>query len=120
MVMVRFVVKEGNNNAVIVYAEPTKITLTVHAMSIESIIIIKNFGIQLRIKYFFGADKNRFLETDKINGIFIHEYIMGSEVRYSVAFLIKDQAEILLLFKHLYPGSYDSLRKVCRQCKQNL
>lgn len=86
----------------------------------ESIIIIKNFGIQLRIKYFFGAEKNRFLETDTINGIFIHEYIFGSEVKYSVAFLVKGQTEILLLFKHLYPGSFDILRRVCFQCKLNL
>ncbi|KAJ1399188.1 hypothetical protein B484DRAFT_406399 [Ochromonadaceae sp. CCMP2298] len=46
----------------------------------ESIIIIKNFGIQLRVKYLFGAEKTSFLDNDRIESVFIHEYVYGSQV----------------------------------------
>mmetsp|Transcript_15323 Transcript_15323/g.25586 ORF Transcript_15323/g.25586 Transcript_15323/m.25586 type:complete len:165 (+) Transcript_15323:96-590(+) len=85
----------------------------------ESIIIIKNFGIQLRIRYLLGAENTQFLDTDRIEGIFIHEYFYGSEVHYSLAFIVAGQERLSLLFKHLYPG-FSTLKRVYNSCQQNL
>lgn len=73
----------------------------------------------MRAKYLFGAEKTEFLDKDRIEGILIHEYFYGSQVNYSLAFLVKEHARMSLLFKHLYPG-FDKLRDVYWACKKDL
>lgn len=82
-----------------------------YAVKEESIIIIRDFGVQLRIIYLFGSEKTKFLDADRIEGVFIHEYIYGSQCSYCLAFFVKGQETLSLLFKHLYPG-FDELRTV--------
>ena len=84
----------------------------------ESIIIIKNFGIQLRARYLFGDEKTEFFDNDRISSVFIHEYFYGSQVRYSLAFIVSGQERMSLLFKHIYPG-FENLKRVYHTCKQN-
>jgi hypothetical protein len=67
----------------------------------------------------FGSEKTDFLDTDRIDGVLIHEYVHGSQVNYSLAFLVKGQKNMSLLFKHLYPG-FEKLREVYWACKNNL
>jgi hypothetical protein len=90
-----------------------------HTLFLESIIIIRNFGIQLRVKYIFGVEKTKFLDTDRIDSVFIHEFVYGSQIRYSLAFLVKGHDKLSLLFKHLYPG-FDNMKRVYDVAKQNL
>lgn len=86
---------------------------------LESIIVIKNFGIQLRVKYLLGSELSKFLDKDRVDGILLHEYIYGSQIRYSIAFLVKGQDRMSLLFKNLYPG-FDGLKRVYKNCQQSL
>lgn len=83
---------------------------------VESITIIKNFGVQLRVRYLFGNEKVEFFDNDRINNVFVHEYFYGSQVRYSLAFIIKGQERMSLLFKHVYPG-FDKMKRVYGACK---
>lgn len=82
----------------------------------ESILIIQDFGIQLRILYLTGVEQKLFLSNDKVEGFFIHEYVIGSQVKFSLAFLVKGEQRLRLVFKHLYPG-FDSLRRVYSACQ---
>ena len=74
----------------------------------------------MHVKYLFNADRHYFLETDKIDGMFIHEYILGSEIKYCLAFIVKGNNKLCLFCKHLYPLSLHILKKIYRKCKQNL
>lgn len=86
---------------------------------LESLIIIKNFGVQLRTKYMFGSEKTEFLDADRIDNLLIHEFIYGSQVNYSLAFIVKGEERMALMFKHLNPG-FDHLWEVYWTCKSNL
>mmetsp|Transcript_1520 Transcript_1520/g.1661 ORF Transcript_1520/g.1661 Transcript_1520/m.1661 type:complete len:158 (+) Transcript_1520:419-892(+) len=81
----------------------------------ESVLIIKDFGIQLRIKYRSGGEETKFLDKDKITGLIVHECIVGSSVRYELAFLMRGESKLSLSFKHLYPGLND-LTRVYKAC----
>lgn len=104
----------------------------------ESVLIIKDFGIQLRVLYRSGNEETKvrgvtisalsgipvlliyliwiqFLDKDKIVGVIVHETIVGSRIRYELAFLMRDEAKLSLSFTYLYPGLAD-LRKVYKAC----
>lgn len=106
----------------------------------ESILIIKDFGIQLRILYRSGSEETKvvaqsqilifatmqivhplitisiqFLDKDKITGVIVHEVIVGSIIRYELAFTLRDEAKLSLSFTHLYPG-LDDLKRVYKAC----
>ena len=57
----------------------------------------------------------QFLDKDKISGVIVHESIVGSSVRYRLAFLMRDEAKLSLSFTHLYPGLPD-LQRVYKAC----
>lgn len=57
----------------------------------------------------------QFLDKDKIVGVIVHETIVGSRIRYELAFLMRDEAKLSLSFTYLYPGLAD-LRKVYKAC----
>lgn len=77
----------------------------------ESILIIRDFGIQLRSKYASGTEFTKFLYCDKINQVFIHESIVGSKVMYQLAFRIHGENKLSLCFRYVYPG-LNALQKV--------
>ena len=99
----------------------------------ESVLIIRDFGIQLQAKYVSGAEETTFLDKDRISGVIIHEYIRGASVRYGLAFLMRgDDAggadhtehqsachapQMPLSFGHVYPG-LDNLTRVYRACAE--
>jgi GPI-GlcNAc transferase complex, PIG-H component len=70
----------------------------------ESILIVRDFGIQLQLRYRTGTERSKFLDKDKIEGVIVHECIRGSSVHYQLAFLMKDETKLSLSFQHLYPG----------------
>ena len=90
------------------------------SVSEESVLILRDFGIQLRMKYANGSESTRFLERDKIASFFIHEAIVGSRVTYQLAFMLHGENKLALAFKDVYPGLhslqtvYMSLKKLYR------
>lgn len=85
----------------------------------ESVMIIKDFGIQLKKSYRFKKDYIQFLGRGKIESIFVHEYIRGSSVRYCLAYLLHNENRLLLSFKDVYPG-LPALHTVFRSCTDAL
>lgn len=70
----------------------------------ESILVIKDFGVQLRRKYASGSEYTEFLERNKINKVFIHECIKRSSICYQLAFLLHGENRLSLSFNYVYPG----------------
>ena len=85
----------------------------------ESITVITNFGLQQKLKYLTGVERMTFVEVDKLDRYFIHEYIYGSEVKFSLAILLLGEKRLLLAFKHLYPG-FQNLQHVYGYLKHSL
>jgi hypothetical protein len=70
----------------------------------ESVLVIKDFGVQLRRKYASGSEYSEFLERDKISKVFIHECIKRSSICYQLAFLLHGENRLSLSFNYIYPG----------------
>eukprot|EP01039_Chlorochromonas_danica_P004602 gene4602-5044_t len=81
----------------------------------ESVTIIHDIGIQLRIAYPFCAEKLVFFDKDRLEGVFIHEFIQGSTVQACLAFLLEGEERLILAFDNCYPG-YQALQTVYRNC----
>ena len=86
-------------------------------VSEESVLILRDFGIQLRMKYANGSESTEFLDRDKIASFFIHEAIVGSKVKYQLAFMLHGENKLALAFKHVYPG-LNSLQTVYMSLKK--
>ena len=81
----------------------------------ESVLVIKDFGIQLKKKYASGLEESKFLERSKIEGIVIHEFINGSMVSFSLGFLVTESNSLILSFRHVYPG-LEFIKRVYLKC----
>ena len=77
----------------------------------ERITIIAGLGVELKTYYSLGMCKTRFLGDGSIQAILVHEAIRGSQVHYSLAFVVLAEKRLVLCFRHVYPG-LASLRTV--------
>ena len=81
----------------------------------ESVLVIKDFGVQLRIKYASGLEEIKFLERAKIEGVIIHEFIKGSAVCFALAFMVYESTLLVVAFKNIYPG-LDFIKRIYLKC----
>ena len=71
----------------------------------ESVLVIKDFGVQLRVKYALGFEEIKFLERAKIEDVVIHEFIQGMQL-----------LKILVFFIPASITFYNYPRSVCLLC----
>ena len=81
----------------------------------ESVLLIKDFGVQIRQKYASGFEEIKFLERANVEEVIIHEFIQGSSVGFSLAFKVQDSNLLVLTFKNVYPG-LDFIKRVYLKC----
>jgi GPI-GlcNAc transferase complex, PIG-H component len=81
----------------------------------ESVLVIKDFGVQWRMKYASGLEEIKFLERAKIERILIHEFIHGSSVCFALGFLVCESNLLVLAFKDVYPG-LEFIKRVYLKC----
>lgn len=116
--MIAFAAYSGSRTGLFLIIFTSICLLTRRSFSIveESITVIKKFGIQLKIKYKCGIETKKFIEAEKLERVFIHEYIYRSQVKFSLAVIISGEKRLHLVFKHLYPG-FNNLRLVYMNCE---
>ncbi len=83
----------------------------------ESLQIIDRFGVQVRVKYLSGREKTKFIEKDRIESIFLHEYIRSFEVHFSIAIMVRNEKKMVLIYKDAYTG-YIFLKRVLNACNE--
>ncbi len=83
----------------------------------ESIQIIDRFGVQIRVKNLNGREKTKFIEKDKIESIFLHEYVQTFEVHFAIAIMVRGEKKMVTVFKDAYPG-YQFLKRVLAACNE--
>lgn len=87
----------------------------------ESMLIIKDFGVQLTKVYSTGHKEVSFIEREAIQAIFIHEYFDLTEVHFAFALKLTHNHEkdlkLILAFRHVRPG-LEALRHCYIRCCQ--
>jgi hypothetical protein len=59
---------------------------------VESVLLVRDLGAQVRVRFWAGSESTAFMPKDMVEGVFIHEYIAGSRVHFSLAFILKGPA----------------------------
>ena len=83
----------------------------------ESVLVIKDFGVQVKKKYASGLEEIKFLERARIEGIIIHEFIQGSSISFSLGFIVSEYNYLILSFKNVYPG-LEFIKRVYLKCME--
>lgn len=66
---------------------------------IESILSMRDVGIQVRTTYYSGRSVSRFIDRRKIEDIIINEGITMWQIKSYMAILVKDQDRMVVVFE---------------------
>lgn len=70
---------------------------------VESVTIIRNFGVQLRQVRFSGSESVRFLDKDSIQQVIINDGVLWYGAIYYLAFVVRGHDRLTLAYTHLRP-----------------
>ncbi|KAI9276797.1 GPI-GlcNAc transferase complex, PIG-H component-domain-containing protein [Phascolomyces articulosus] len=74
-----------------------------HTVKEESILAIREIGIQVRTVYWGGRSVSKFIDQHKIDDIIINEGITMWQIKSYMAILVKNQDRMVVVFEHLLP-----------------
>ena len=73
----------------------------------ESLLVLRTLGVQTSTSSstYLSSSTTRFIPTSQIQDIFIHEAFKGFEVRYYLAIVVENEAEVVVVFPvcHSFP-----------------
>ncbi|KAI8642653.1 GPI-GlcNAc transferase complex, PIG-H component-domain-containing protein [Parasitella parasitica] len=69
----------------------------------ESILSIRDVGIQVKTTYWGGSSVSRFINRDKIDDVIINEGINFWQIKSYMAILVKNEDKMVVVFEHLLP-----------------
>ena len=69
----------------------------------ESLLVIRELGVQLVTRYRSGRERHRFLEHAEIMDVVINEGITFQRVVFYMAFVVRDADRLVLAFETLQP-----------------
>ncbi|CAO3621037.1 unnamed protein product [Mucor hiemalis] len=69
----------------------------------ESILAIRDVGIQIKTSYWGGASVSRFINRNKIQDIIINEAISFWQIKSYMAILVKDEDKMVVAFENTLP-----------------
>ncbi|KAK4511311.1 uncharacterized protein ATC70_012526 [Mucor velutinosus] len=69
----------------------------------ESILAIRDVGIQVKTTYWGGSSVSRFINRNKIDDVIINEGISFWQIKSYMAILVKDEDKMVVVFEHLLP-----------------
>ncbi|KAI9479493.1 GPI-GlcNAc transferase complex, PIG-H component-domain-containing protein [Zychaea mexicana] len=81
--------------------------LKTHTVKQESILAIKDIGIQVRTVYWGGRSVSKFIDQHKIDDIIINEGITMWQIKSYMAILIKNQERMVVVFEVFVFGYND-------------
>ncbi|KAI7867387.1 GPI-GlcNAc transferase complex, PIG-H component-domain-containing protein [Spinellus fusiger] len=77
----------------------------------ESLLVMRDIGVQVKAVYWGGSTVSRFITRCKIEDVIINEGITMWQVKSYIAILVKDQ-DMVVVFQHLLPSLYPVLLDV--------
>jgi hypothetical protein len=69
----------------------------------ESVLAIRDIGVQVKTIYANGAEKSQFIEQSKLADILIHEGISFQVILYYMTLLVKNEKKTVVVFEHTLP-----------------
>jgi len=69
----------------------------------ESLLVIRDIGIETKTKYYSGRVKNRFIDKSKITAIIINEGFRFHSVISYMAFIVENKSKMVLAFESFFP-----------------
>jgi len=69
--------------------------------------VIRSLGVQISTtsgSLLGGGRKTRFIPTQKVRDVFIHEGFWGMEVRFYLAVVVEGEGEVVVVFPKLLPN----------------
>ncbi|KAI9756005.1 MAG: hypothetical protein M4579_004050 [Chaenotheca gracillima] len=72
----------------------------------ESLLVLRGLGIQTSTtaSTYLSTSSTRFIPTNLIQDMFIHEAFRGFEVRFYLTAVVQDEKEVVVVFPNLLPG----------------
>ncbi|CAI2165762.1 24_t:CDS:2 [Funneliformis geosporum] len=69
----------------------------------ESILSVRDVGIQVKTIYMNGRSVSRFIDKSKISDVIINEGINMLQVKFYMAIIVEGQDRMVVVFEHLLP-----------------
>lgn len=66
---------------------------------VESILAIRDVGIQVKTTYWGGSSVSRFINRNKIDDVIINEGISFWQIKSYMAILVKDEDKMVVVFE---------------------
>ena len=66
---------------------------------LESFLVIRDLGVQIRTKYIFGRTRTKFIDASLIGDIFINEGLHLEQVLYYLAILVRGKTDLEIIFE---------------------
>ncbi|KAI8374615.1 GPI-GlcNAc transferase complex, PIG-H component-domain-containing protein [Radiomyces spectabilis] len=86
----------------------------------ESILAMRDIGIQVKTTYWGGSSVSRFVNRLKIEDVVLNEGITMWQIKSYMALLVKDQEKMTVVFEHLLPKLQPILLDVYRGVRQTI
>ncbi|ORZ26647.1 GPI-GlcNAc transferase complex, PIG-H component-domain-containing protein [Lobosporangium transversale] len=69
----------------------------------ETILVIRDVGVQVKTVYLGGRSSSRFIDRSKITDIIINEAITMMHIRVYMAIIVEGEDRMVVVFQHLLP-----------------
>ncbi|ORZ25298.1 GPI-GlcNAc transferase complex, PIG-H component-domain-containing protein [Absidia repens] len=86
----------------------------------ESLLVMRDIGVQVKTTYWSGRTESRFINRLKIENVVINEGITLWQIKPYIAILLKDQDKMLIVFENLLPPLHPALLTTYRGTRQLL
>ncbi|KAF9430249.1 hypothetical protein BGZ76_000904 [Entomortierella beljakovae] len=70
---------------------------------VETILVIRDVGVQVKTVYLGGRSSSRFIDRSKITDIIINEAITMMHIRVYMAIIVEGEDKMVVVFQHLLP-----------------
>ncbi|KAG0366637.1 GPI-GlcNAc transferase complex, PIG-H component-domain-containing protein [Gamsiella multidivaricata] len=89
--------------AVVTLLIVSRIVVKLFMVTEETILVIRDVGVQVKTVYLGGRSSSRFIDRSKISDIIINEAITMMHIRVYMAIIVEGEDKMVVVFQHLLP-----------------
>ncbi|KAF9956617.1 hypothetical protein BGZ72_002628 [Mortierella alpina] len=89
--------------AVIALLIVSRVIVKLFMVTEETILVIRDVGVQVKTVYLGGRSASRFIDRSKISDIIINEAITMMHIRVYLAIIVEGEDKMVVVFQHLLP-----------------
>ncbi|KAI1302175.1 hypothetical protein EDD11_005640 [Mortierella claussenii] len=81
----------------------SRVVVKLFMVTEETILVIRDVGVQVKTVYLGGRSSCRFIDRSKISDIIINEAITMMHIRVYMAIIVEGEDKMVVVFQHLLP-----------------